>query len=70
MSLYGCHNRAPFEKTVALKANYNISVEGHHVVCDAVELIPFVFTKTCVYTTSELGQKDAKCVGCTWRKEE
>ena len=68
--MYGCFNRAPFTKTVPLKSHYNISVEGHHVVCDAVELIPFVFTKTCVYTTSELGKSDIGCLGCNWREND
>ena len=67
---YGCHNHAPYPKLIPLPATYNISVEGHSVVCDAHQLIPNVFTKTCVYTTSELGQQDAKCAGCIWRKEE
>ena len=70
MSHYGCFNRAPYPRLIPLPAVYNIEVEGHSVVCDAHQLVANPFTRTCVYTTSELGQQDKKCLGCNWRKEE
>ena len=65
----GCHNRIPLPNLVPLPTTYTISIQGHHVVCEAVEMVPFVFKKPCQYTLTELGQTDKGCIGCTWRKE-
>lgn len=69
----GCFNRKPFERLIPLPATYTISIEGHHVVCEAVQMIPFVFAKDCQYTLTELGKADKRCFKdgepCKWRKE-
>lgn len=65
---YGCHNRDKFEKLIPLPAVYNIDYEGHAVVCDAHQLIPNVFKRSCQYTLSKLGQQDKGCIGCKHRE--
>jgi hypothetical protein len=70
MSKHGCHNRAPLPKLVDMPAVYNISIEGHAVVCDGIEVIPFVFKRDCQYTLTELGRTDKGCIGCEWRKDD
>ena len=70
----GCYGRAPFERLIPLPATYTISIEGHHVLCDAEQMIPFVFSKDCEYTKTELGQVDKGCFKngepCIWRKDD
>jgi hypothetical protein len=69
----GCHNRKPFKRMVSLPATYVLPIvaEGiaHHAVCEAVQQWPFIFRSDCVYTETELGQKDKGCTGCKWKKE-
>jgi hypothetical protein len=73
MHLNGCHNRKPFKRMVSLSATYTlvVSSEGvhHHVIAEAVQEWPFVFTRECVYTKSELGQADKGGIGCNWRQD-
>jgi hypothetical protein len=69
----GCFDRPPFERLIPLPAVYTISIEGHHVLCDAEQMISFVFSKECEYSKSKLGQVDEGCFDgnkpCKWRHE-
>lgn len=69
MSVYGCHNRAPFDGLLPMPAHYTISIEGHQVKCEAQQMIPNVFAKDCQYTLTELSKNDKGCEGCKWKKE-
>lgn len=58
-TLNGCHNRAPYKPATELR--------DHHG--NLVTSIPHTMSTDCQYTLSELGQADARCHGCRWRKE-
>lgn len=55
----GCFNRAPYKATNDLR-----DLNGR-----VVTSIPFRMAQDCQFTKTELGQADAKCVGCSWRQE-
>lgn len=63
----GCFDRKPFPGLVPMPTYYTINIQGHEVICDAVEMVPFVFAKECQYTKTELGRSDKGCEGCKWR---
>ena len=70
VSMNGCFNHAPYPKLIPLPSVYHINVEGHHVLCDAVEMIPNVFTTDCQFTKTQLGREDKGCIGCSWRLDD
>lgn len=64
----GCYNRKPFPRLIPLPATYVINIEGHAAVCEAEQMVPFVFDKTCVYQRNDR-YNDPGCKGCTWKEE-
>lgn len=58
----GCFNRAPYKNLMTIN-----EVRGPHGVL--VNAIPFRMSPDCQYTKSELGQKDPRCDGCSWRSQ-
>ena len=71
----GCWGRKPFEPLIPLPATYTVNLEGHAAVCKAVELIPFVFSRDCEYSKSDLGKADKGCFNeegevCKWRVQK
>lgn len=63
MKPYACNNRKPFRDHVVLQAP---TVEDGKVVATTISF-PFRMRQDCSYTTTELGQADERCVGCSWR---
>jgi hypothetical protein len=61
---YGCHNRAPYMRTIAAQDGWYM--DGHTRTPRMVPM-PFRMSQTCNYTTTELGRADTRCTGCTWR---
>lgn len=57
MKLNGCYNRPPFVIHYKL-SNGELQENFSHNKND------------CQYTLSNLGQKDEKCHGCIWRKDQ
>jgi hypothetical protein len=61
MSSYGCHNRAQFRASEPAQ-------DGHYrdgyTRTPRMIAVPHVMTTLCQYTHTELGQSDAKCIGC------
>lgn len=62
----GCHNRKDFRPSYPAQDGWYM--DG---VTRTPRLVPvkFSMTKDCQYTFTELGQKDAGCLGCNRRKE-
>ena len=60
--LNGCHNHAPFLDS--MKLHNGLDADKNPVVVE----IPFTMTRHCVYSTSNLGQIDKGCDGCSWRE--
>lgn len=65
MKLNGCHNRQPYRSTIPMQDGWYM--DGHSRSPKMLS-VPFRMNPECVYTTSELGQADAKCSGCKWKK--
>lgn len=63
---YGCHNRAPY--TRSLPAQEGWYMDGY-TRTPRMAAMPFRMSTDCNYTTTELGQADKGCDGCTWRKQ-
>lgn len=66
MKPYACHNREPFRDTVVLE---HPAIKGGAVV-PVTTTFPFRMRQDCSYTTTELGQADERCVGCSWRANQ
>lgn len=62
----GCHNRAPYRASFPAQDGW--FMDGVTRVPRMVS-VPFRMAPECQYTTSALGQADAGCTGCRWRKE-
>jgi len=58
---YACHNRGEFAPSVSVQDGYE-STWARRMVDMQFRLNP-----SCVYSTSELGQKDEQCHGCRWK---
>ena len=58
---YGCHNHAPFVDMVHIKTQ--VVVESGQTM-EVRRSYPFVATRDCQYTKTELGQVDKGCAGC------
>lgn len=58
---YGCYNRKPYKPTLWVQNGWFST--GARVMVE----VPFVMSKECQYTTTELGQKDSGCIGCEWQ---
>ena len=65
MSLYGCHNRAPLKQSAVVANGW---YQDGMTRTPRMISIPDPMTKTCNYTTTQLGKADAKCVGCTHKQ--
>ena len=65
----GCHNRADYKPSYLAQDGYYKSEPGMPLarIPRMVE-VPFTMSPDCQYTKSELGQRDAGCIGCM-RKE-
>ena len=65
----GCHNRADYKPSYLAQDGYYDSEPGMPLarIPRMVE-VPFRMSPGCQYTKSELGQRDAGCIGCM-RKE-
>lgn len=60
---YQCHNRQPFKLAMHLYHLDAETLERREVV------IPFRNSFDCNYTTTDLGQADPRCTGCSWRQK-
>lgn len=69
---YGCHNRAPFKQTLVVQDGYHDMRDGHGNPCRVPKYkdIAFRNSEECSYTSTDLGQADPRCVGCSWRVEK
>lgn len=61
---YGCHNREEFKDMTITSTVFD--AEG--VARKHEEIIPFKMSRMCEYTKTDLGQVDARCIGCKWRE--
>jgi hypothetical protein len=64
---YGCFNRAPYPAT-RMVSDLHVMQDGLTEICKKTA-IPFVMSRECNYTLSELGQADKRCAGCNWRTQ-
>ena len=60
----GCHNRAPYKSFLPVQDGWYM--DGHSRTPRMVS-VPFRMDPNCNYTHTELGQADARCLGCRWR---
>ena len=58
---YGCKNRAPFAPSIQVADGWENSWARRMVDME------FRMDPNCIYSTSELGEKDEKCHGCKWK---
>ena len=58
---HGCFNRAPLKSRVMVQDGWDQSGDTR---TPRMVIIPDPMTKTCNYTTTQLGQIDASCNGC------
>lgn len=63
--LYGCHNRAAYAATLPAQSGWYM--DGYTRTPRMVAM-PFRMSTDCNYTTTDLGQADKGCLGCSWRK--
>lgn len=61
----GCHNHPPFRTVIPMQDGWYM--DGYTRTPRMVAR-PFVNTKPCQYSKSELGKVDRGCDGCTWRQ--
>lgn len=61
---YACHNRSFFEKSLQVQDGW-LNTWARRMVDMEFRMDP-----SCVYSTSDLGQKDKGCEGCKWRKTD
>lgn len=64
MTLYGCHDREPFEEIALVQNGW--SSDGRRQLVE----IPAAGSKDCQYAKGYLGQTDPSCSGCRWRRDE
>lgn len=65
---YQCHNRSPFKPSMTVQDGY-YQREGADTRSQKLVTVPFRMAEDCRYTHTTLGQNDAGCNGCSWRKE-
>ena len=63
----GCHNHAPFHKSVTVQDGWTDSTNATTRLPRMVK-VPFGMEMTCQYTRTTLGQIDESCNGCTWKE--
>lgn len=61
---YQCKNRAPYAESIKVRDGMLNSWAPRWVD------MPFRMARNCVYSSSDLGQKDPQCHGCKWRAKE
>lgn len=59
---YACKNRAPFAPSIRVQDGWATSWARNMVDME------FRMDPSCVYSTSDLGQKDKGCDGCRWKQ--
>lgn len=69
---YGCFNRADYKANVTMQAGWNAAMTDLNTKRESrypiMVKVPFRMSPRCEYTaTSELGQADPKCIGCSRR---
>lgn len=64
---YGCKNRAPLGQRV-IPAQDGWFSDGYTRYPKLVPL-HFRMAPECIYSTSDLGQKDKSCDGCKWHQK-
>ena len=67
--LNGCHNRAPYRKTLAVQDGWTAAPSQPGTRHVRMVTIPFLMESECRYTDTTLGQADAGCTGCRWRSK-
>ena len=58
---YQCHNRGEFAPSIRVQDGWDTTWARRMVD------MQFRLNPSCVYSTSELGQKDEQCHGCRWK---
>lgn len=66
-AVYGCHNREPLRDTALVQSGWARLQNEPVVEAKYMTVIPAPMSKDCQYTSSDLGQADAKCEGCKHR---
>lgn len=61
---YQCKNRAPYVETIKVQDGWLNNWARRMVDME------FRMDPNCVYSSSDLGQKDPQCHGCKWRAKE
>lgn len=61
---YGCFNRAPLKTRAKVQDGW--WADGTRKMIEIADPM----TKTCNYTTTELGKVDPQCNGCKWKHKE
>ena len=61
---YQCFNRKPFEQSIKVQDGFLNSWARNMVDME------FRMSEGCVYSSSDLGQADNQCQGCSWRAKE
>lgn len=71
MKPYACHNRKPFKAITQVQDGSNLvrSTSGYVTREPIIVEAPFRMAPDCQYTHTDLGQADARCVGCKHRAE-
>lgn len=72
MKPYQCHNRPPFAISIQVQDGWEIQplgVSGFTRIPVMVEMLVRA-TTNCNYTTTDLGQADARCHGCIHRSQQ
>jgi hypothetical protein len=64
--VHGCFNRESFKPVLRVQDGW---MEFGSTRKPVIRSIPFRMTGECQYTHTELGQADAKCIGCNWRHQ-
>jgi len=58
---YQCFNREAFAPSISVQDGWATSWARRMVD------VEFLMDQSCVYSTSDLGQADKQCIGCSWR---
>lgn len=67
---YQCNNRKPFKEMIAVKdVEFCEHAAFPTLGAPVIREIPFVMSRSCQYTASELGKVDRGCDGCAWRED-
>lgn len=67
---YGCFNRAPYAASYPGHDGQVITrASGETEVIPKTVQIPSFGQKDCQFTLTNLGRTDARCAGCSWKKD-